>query len=175
MLRRLYHLGSDRAGTAGIEFAIVLPVMLIFSLVALEATLAVMASMCLSNAAISVANLVAQQSNVNASSIANFCTAGQLSMTPWSGSPLKIAIASVTNYGAGPRVDWQDTSCGSAGSISNATTLATGLIPKKNDSVIVVQASYRYTSPIQYLITAAINMTQNSVQRPRSGSNVSHT
>jgi Flp pilus assembly protein TadG len=148
--------------------------MLIFSLVAFEATLAVMASMCLSNAAISVANLVAQQSSVNSSSIANFCTAGQLSMTPLSGTPLKVAIASVTNYGSGPRVDWQDTSCGGAATISNATSLAAGLIPNKNDSVIVVQATYQFTSPIQYIIPAAINMTQNSVQRPRSGSNVSH-
>ena len=174
MLRRLYRLGSDRAGTAGIEFALALPLMLIFSLVALEATLAVMASMCLGNAAISVANLVAQQSSVNAPAIANFCTAGQLSMTPWSGTPLKVAIASVTNYGSGPQVDWQDTSCGGASPIANATSLATGLIPNKNDSVIVVVATYQFTSPIQYILPSTIKMTQNAVQRPRSGSNVSH-
>lgn len=174
MLLGLHRLARDRAGTAGIEFALSLPLMLILSLVALEATLAQMASMCLSNAAISVASLVAQQNSVNPAAVANFCTAGRLSMTPWSGSSLQIAIASVTNYGAGPQVDWQDTSCGGAATISNATSLATGLIPNKNDSVIVAKATYQFASPITYVLPSAISMTQNSVQRPRNGSSVSH-
>jgi Flp pilus assembly protein TadG len=174
MFRRLYRLGSDSSGTAGIEFALALPAMLILSLVALEWTLAQMASMCLSNAAISVASLVAQQKSVNTAAVANFCTAGKLSMTPWSAAPLQVAVASVTNYGAGPQVDWQDTSCGNAATISNAASLAAGLIPNKTDSVIIAKATYQFTSPITYILPSAINMTQNSVQRPRNGSSVSH-
>jgi len=60
MIRRFCRLGRDRTGTAGTEFALVLPLLLLLSLVALEVTLAVMASMCLTNAAESVADLVAQ-------------------------------------------------------------------------------------------------------------------
>jgi Flp pilus assembly protein TadG len=172
MTRRFQRLAKDRAGTAGIEFALVLPIMLLLSLVALEATLAVMASMCLTNAAESVADIVAQQNSANWS-ISNVCTAGQLSMTPLSGTPLQIAVASVTNnQGSGVSVDWQDTSCGGAATISNATTLAMPLIPDSGDSVIVVQASYKYTPPIQYLFSSSITMTQTSYQRPRNGASV---
>lgn len=172
MIRRFCRLDRDRAGTAAIEFAIVLPVILLLALVALETTLAVMAGMFLTNAAESVANIVAQQNSANWS-VSNVCTAGQMSMTPLSGTPIKVAIASVTNQGgAGASVDWQDTSCGNAASISNAASLAAGLIPDSGDSVIVVQATYTYTPPIQYILTSAINMTQTSYQRPRNGSSV---
>jgi Flp pilus assembly protein TadG len=170
-MRRFHRLIWDRSGTAGIEFAIVLPIMLLLSLVALETTLAVMASMSVTNAAESVADIVAQQNSADWS-VSNVCTAGQLSMTPLSGTPLKVAIASVTNDGGAPSVDWQDTSCGNASTISSAASLAAPLIPKNGDSVIVVQATYAYTPPIQYLFTSVINMTQNSIQRPRNGSTV---
>jgi Flp pilus assembly protein TadG len=171
-MRRFPRLVRDRTGTAGIEFAIILPVMLLLSLVALETTLAIMASMSVTNAAESVADIVAQQNSPDWS-ISNVCTAGQLSMTPLPGTPLKVAIASVTNNGGSlPTVDWQDTSCGSASAIANAASLAAPLVPKTGDSVIVVQATYSYTPPIQYLFTSVINMTQNSIQRPRNGSSV---
>ncbi len=170
MIRRFFRLGSDRAGTAGIEFAIVLPLMLVLSVVAVEATLAVMASMYLSNAAEAVADIVAQQSSSSSWSVANVCTAGQLSMTPLSGTPLQVAIVSVTNStGSGGSIDWQDTSCGNATSISNATSLAASLIPDKSDSVIIVQATYQYMSPIKYLFPSTISMSQTSYQRPRYG------
>jgi Flp pilus assembly protein TadG len=172
MRRRLCRLGTDRAGTAGIEFAIVLPIMLLLSLVALETTLAIMASMSLTNAADSVADIVAQQNSAGWS-VSNVCAAGQMSMSPLSGTPLSVAIASVTNNGgSAPTVNWQDTSCGSAGGISNAASLAAPLIPDSGDSVIVVQATYGYTPPIKYLFTSMINMTQTSFQRPRNGSSV---
>jgi Flp pilus assembly protein TadG len=171
MSRAFYRLGSDRAGTAGIEFALVLPILLLLSLVALETTLAVMASMGLTSAAESVADIVAQQTSAGWS-VSNVCTAGQLSMSPLSGTPLSVAIASVTNNGGSASVDWQDTSCGSAASISNAASLAAPLVPDSGDSVIVVQATYAYTPPIRYLFTSTINMTQTSLQRPRNGSSV---
>jgi len=171
-MRRFFHFGRDRTGTAGIEFAIVLPIMLLLSLVALEITLAIMASMSLTNAAESIADIVAQQNSAGWSA-SNVCAAGQKSMTPLSGTPLQVAIASVTNSGgSAPTVNWQDTSCGSATSMSNAASLAAPLIPDSGDSVIVVQATYAYTPPIKYLFTSTINMTQTSFQRPRNGSSV---
>jgi Flp pilus assembly protein TadG len=172
MIRRFCRLGGDSAGTAGIEFAIVLPIMLLLSLIALETTLAIMASMSLTNAAESVADIVAQQSSAGWS-VSNVCTGGQLSMSPLPGTPLQVAVASVTNDGgSGATVDWQNTSCGNAASIANAAALAKPLIPDSGDSVIVVQASYAYTPPIKYLFTSTINMTQTSFQRPRNGSSV---
>jgi Flp pilus assembly protein TadG len=171
-MRRFYCLTADRVGAASVEFALVLPILLALSLVALETTLAIMGSMFLTNAAEAVADVVAQQ-NSGGWSVSNVCTAGQLSMTPLSGTPLKIAIASVTNNGgSAPRLDWQDTSCGNASTIPNVTSLAAPLVPKNGDSAIVVQATYTYATPIQYLFTSSIKLSQNSIQRPRNGSSV---
>jgi Flp pilus assembly protein TadG len=170
-MRRFYHLAVDRVGAASVEFAIVLPIMLALSFVALETTLAIMASMFLTNAAEAVADIVAQQSSANWS-VSNVCTAGQLSMSPLSGTPLKVAIASVTNSGGSPTLNWQDTSCGNASTIPNVTGLAAPLVPDNGDSAIVVQATYAYTTPIKYLFTSVLNMQQTSIQRPRNGSTV---
>jgi Flp pilus assembly protein TadG len=171
-MRRLYRVTGDKVGSVSVEFALVLPILLALSLVALETTLAIMGSMFLTNAAEAVADVVAQQNSAGWS-VSNVCTAGQLSMTPLSATPLKIAIASVTNKGgSAPTLDWQDTSCGSASAISNVTSLAAPLVPKNGDSAIVVQATYTYATPIQYLFTSSINLSQNSIQRPRNGSSV---
>jgi len=172
-MRRFHHLSADRAGTATVEFVIVLPIMLMLAFVVLETTLAVMGSMFLTNAAEAVADIVAQQNSAGWS-VSNVCTAGQLSMTPLSATPLKIAIASVTNTGGSPTLNWQDTSCGNASTISNVTSLAAPLVPKNGDSAIVVQATYTYTTStsLQYMFAPTISMQQNSVQRPRNGTTV---
>ena len=172
-MRRFYRLREDKVGTATVEFAIVLPLMLMLAFAVLETTLAVMGSMFLTNAAEAVADIVAQQNSAGWS-VSNVCTAGQLSMTPLSGTPLKVAIASVTNTGGSPTLNWQDTSCGNASTIANVTSLAAPLVPKNGDSAIVVQATYTYatSTALQYLFTPTINMQQNSIQRPRNGSTV---
>jgi Flp pilus assembly protein TadG len=169
-MRRFYQLGEDRVGTATVEFAIVLPIMLVLAFVVLETTLAIMGNMFLTNAAEAISDIVAQQNSTW--SVSNVCTAGQLSMAPLSATPLKVAIASVTNNGGSPTLNWQDTSCGNASTISNVISLATPLVPKNGDSAIVVQASYAYTPPMQYLFASVINMQQYSIQRPRNGSTV---
>jgi Flp pilus assembly protein TadG len=173
-MRRFYQLGEDRVGTATVEFAIVLPIMLVLAFVVLETTLAIMSNMFLTNAAEAMSDIVAQEGSPGWS-VSNVCTAGQLSMTPLSGTPLKVAIASVTNNGGSPTLDWQDTSCGNASAIANVISLAAPLVPKNSDSVIVVQATYTYTPPMQFLFASVINMQQNSIQRSRPQGWISST
>ena len=105
----------------------------------------------------------------------NYCTGGQLVMMPFASSPLSATIASVTHYAAGISVDWQDTTCGSATSISNATTLASSVVPNVGDSVIIVKANYSYTSPISYVLSASFTLSQTAFSRPLKSSQVTHS
>lgn len=174
-MRRLRHLIAHQSGTALIEFALILPIMITLFLGVFEGTRIVAASMRLANAAQSVADMVAQQSNVTATMMTNFCSGGQLSMTPLPGASLQIAVTEVTNTGAGLTVDWNDTTCNSATAIANATTLATSLVPNTNDSVIIVQATYAYTSPISYVFAKSYTLTQTTYQRPYNVGTVTHS
>ena len=175
MLRRLQRLLTHQGGTALIEFALILPIMVTLFLGVFEGTRVVAASMRLANAAQSVADMIAQQSNITSAMMTNFCSGGQLSMTPLSGASLQISVAEVTNSGSSLTVDWNDTTCNSATAIANATTLATSLVPNANDSVIIVQATYAYASPISYVLAKTYTLTQTAYQRPYNVATITHS
>jgi Flp pilus assembly protein TadG len=174
MLRWLHHLRKDERGAALIELALVMPIMMTLFFGGFEVTRVINANTRVAAAAQSLADLVAQQSAVTATSVANFCKGGQLVMTPFPNASLKATIASVTRGGSGTTVDWQDTTCGTSTSISNATTLASPVIPNAGDSVIVVKTTYAYTSPFSYVLHASYTLTQTAFARPQMGSQVVH-
>ncbi|MDE2228687.1 MAG: pilus assembly protein [Alphaproteobacteria bacterium] len=175
MLRRLYRLIRHQDGAALVEFALILPIMITLFMGAFEVTRVVAADMRLANAAQSVADMIAQQSNITSTMMTNFCNGGQLAMTPLSGTSLKVAVAEVTNTGSGRVVDWNDTTCNTATTISGATTLATSLVPNTNDSVVIVQATYSYTSPFSYVLAKSYTLTQTAYQRPYNVGTITHS
>jgi hypothetical protein len=115
-------------------------------------------------AAQAFADMIAAQNSVDATALTNFCNGVQMVMVPYVTTSLKAAIASVTN-GA---VDWSDTSCGPATAISSPTSVAAALGVGGGNSVIIVQTTYTYTSPLSYLMPASITLTQTAFARPRN-------
>jgi len=163
-IRPLRDLVRDRSAVAVVEFAIVMPLMLMLTMGTFEATRAVRAKMKADFAAQTFADLIAAQNAVDAATLTNFCNGAQMVMVPYPTTSLKAAIASVTNG----TVDWTDTTCGSATAISNPTTIASTLSGGGGNSVIIVQTTYSYTSPVPYLMPASITLTQTAFARPRN-------
>jgi len=156
----------DRAGTAAVEFALLLPIMttLLFGL--FEGANAVMAYMKCIAATQTVADLVTQQQSVNSTDIDNFYTAGQLVMSPFSAASLGIAVTSVTfdiNTGAAAQA-WQQTRNSSP--MNNSTVLAAGY-GQKGESVVIVQGTFTYASWLHYVLPSTITMSQIAFSRPR--------
>lgn len=173
MRRRLSPLADD-GGSAAIEFALVLPLMISLFMGIFEVTRVVSADMRLTAATQSIADIMAQQVNVSLAESANFCNGAKMTMYPLSGTVLKAAVASVTKGASSTTVNWNDTTCGGATTISNAATLAPTLTPNVNDSVIIVQTSYSYTSPISYVLAASYTLTATAYARPRNVTTVTH-
>lgn len=167
-------LQRNREGTAMVEFALVLPILIVMFAGLFEVTRVVAANMRLEDAAQSVADMIAQQSNVSSSMMANFCEGGQLAMYPLSGAPLKISVAEVTNTSSGLVVDWSDTNCGSAAQISGVTSSAASLVPNVTDSVIVVQATYAYSSPLSLVLESSYLLSETAFQRPYNVGTITH-
>lgn len=167
----------DRRGVVAIEFALLMPVMVILLFGGFEATRMVRASMRLNDVAETVADLVAQQTTLTSSGMANICTGGGLVMTPFPTGTLDATVASVTyaSTSAGRVLDWQDTSCGNGSNIASPTTLAVSYTPNVKDSVIVVQAVYVYAPLVSSIITAGFTMTRTAYARPRNGTSVTHS
>jgi Flp pilus assembly protein TadG len=170
--RRLVELLRNCRATVAIEFAFALPIlcMMVFGLY--EVTEGVICYMKVVDAANTVADLIGQQltatTGIGQNEFNNFYVAGQLVMTPSSGSNLGLAVASVYYNGTGgnPTVAWQIERGGGA-AMSNPKSYVSGL-GTANGSTIVVQATYTYTSLLNYFITSPIQITSTVTTQPRN-------
>jgi Flp pilus assembly protein TadG len=174
MRRLLCAVLGDRAGVAAIEFAIALPVLCMMVFGVFEITQAVICYYKLVDAANSIADLIGQttvsEGGVGNTDFDNFYTAGQMIMAPNSGAALQLDIASITynSKGAGTTVAWQ-VRRGGASKIANATLKsAASTLGVANGSVIIVTATYSFTSPLDYFITSAITMSFEAFAIPRN-------
>ena len=177
-MQLLRNLWRKCGGAASIEFALILPVMLVMFMGVFEVSQALIMYMKVIDVADTVSDLVAQQKQVASSDIDNYYTAGQLVMTPSIGAGLGLYVASITfdPVTGSPSVAWGVTR-GGATAMSNAAAAnaATGLggacksaSANPCDSVILAEASYTYTSPLGYLLTKGITMSANVFSRPRA-------
>jgi Flp pilus assembly protein TadG len=94
-------IATECSGSAAVEFALVVPVMVSLWLGSVEVSRVVQADMQLYNAAEAAANVAANQLNSvreDITSVDNFCNGAKLAMYPFlTAGSLSIAIASVTN------------------------------------------------------------------------------
>ncbi len=167
--RALSVLLRDRRATVAIEFGFAMPIMCMMTFGLYEVTQGVICYMKVVDVAHTVADLVAQAPNtgIGNTEFDNYYIAGQLVMTPSSGTNLGFAIANVyyDSNGANPTVGWQ-IQRGGAAAITNATSFVSGL-GTANGSTIIVQASYTYSSLLNYFITSPIVITSEVTEQPR--------
>lgn len=166
----------DLSGIAAVEFAVLLPVLLTLFIGSYETSGLLLAYLKLEAAAETAADLVAQTA-VNtvlaASDFTNISSAVDQVMTPLSTANLKIAYASVT-YSTGTAViDWHT-------EVNGATAITVGSLPNgvsattlgnatsgSTDSVIVVQLTYPYTSPLSGYFNTNYTLVEAAFNRPR--------
>jgi Flp pilus assembly protein TadG len=171
MLRRFR---DDRKGVAAVEFALIAPIMLAMYFGLAELTLAMMAERRASHAASVVADLVAQSTQVNAAQVTDIFTVGGVILKPLPAAPLKMRITSVKADAAGsPMVIWsQGNGLTALAAGGTPTGFPTGLLAV-GDSVIMAEAAYTYTSPLQQLMPDPVTFNRKFYLRPRKSAEVS--
>jgi Flp pilus assembly protein TadG len=172
------HLRHDSSGLAAVEFALILPIMLLLFLGSFETTNLVLAYMKLEASAETAADLVAQtrvNTVLQSADFTNITNAVKqvLWPLPTTGALLKIAFASIT-YSTGTAViDWHTET-------NSATPITTANIPYSvslanlgnqtagsTDSVIIVTLTYSYTSSFSYVLASSYTLTESAFNRPR--------
>jgi Flp pilus assembly protein TadG len=162
----------DCRATVAIEFAFALPIlcMLVFALY--EVTQGVITYMKVVDVANTVSDLIGQistaQGGVGNQDFDDYYIAGELVMYPSTGTNLALAVTSVyyNSTGAHPTVAWS-VERGGAAAISSPTSYVSGL-GTANGSTIIVQATYTYTSLLDYFITSPITITSEVTSQPRN-------
>lgn len=170
---RLKGFWRDRRGVSAVEFALIAPVLIVMYCGLAELTQAMMAQRRLSNIASQMGDLVAQGTQTGPLKTADIFKIGQITMSPFPTSGLKMCIASVTSDSTGKdTVAWSKpsvtgmTNCPAAG--STVTDIPVGLLPA-SQSVVMARASYTYTSPIKLVMPTSMTFARTYYLRPRKG------
>jgi Flp pilus assembly protein TadG len=157
MLTRLRTFRRDKSGLAAVEFALILPLMIamFFGVEELSQALACRANVV--NVASTTADLVAQQSATTAADLQNTFLAANAILYPYDPSVAQITLTSVvydpaTGSLTSGKVAWSKTKGGTAHAPGTTMALPAGLMVA-NQSVIVAEISYPYTSPTVKFVT----------------------
>ncbi len=172
-IRRFGGMGRDKKGIAAVEFALILPFMMLLYLGTAELTYGLMANRKMTLAARTLSDLVAQQNDTTSATpgritdakLTTIFTAANAIMAPFTATPLKLAVSSIgftPNTATPPvytaRTQW--TAISNTGtprpcsvnltSVANtshpsSTTMPAGLFGA--GTVIVADVSYDFTPP----------------------------
>jgi Flp pilus assembly protein TadG len=164
MLKRF---GEDRRGVAAIEFALIVPVMLLLYCGLAEVTLGIVAERRAGHAASVVADLVTQEANLTSADLTDIFTVGQAIMRPFDSASLKMRVTDVRANAAGvPQVIWSRGSGMGGLAAGPAAGFPAGLIAA-NESMIMTEVSYAYDSPLHIAVPTALNFSNTFYLRPR--------
>jgi Flp pilus assembly protein TadG len=173
--RRLAQFRCDASGIAAIEFAVIVPIMLVLFFGVVEATNGIAAYRDVTTMAHTVADLTSQSSSVRDSDLANFFSASTEIMYPYSTSTsdpnLKQYVEEIwVNSSLQGRIQWAATSDGSPAATPGTVVSIPPSLKVANTYIIYSSVSYLYVpiGGIGYVMNkAGVLLTDSSYTRPR--------
>ncbi len=160
----------DREGVALVEFAMLLPVMLVAYVGMVEVVQLVMINRKVTQLTSALSDLTARVQSVAPADVENIFNAAQTILMPYDNSKASMAIASVVIDSAGvARVCWSNQRNGTVPARGSAVVIPDSVrIP--STSVIMARASYRYTPAFGYVLTGTFTLGDSPIYaRPRNG------
>ena len=180
--------GTNKNGMAAVEFALILPVMLVIFFGVMEFSRALTARAAVTSLTSTVADLVAQEKNPTSGDMANVFDAAGKILYPFSAANATITVYSIVDdgkQGAAGQVAWSCTKAGTAAAAAGPTSPPAGskggeMISLTNldkdgkptyggsGSVVLAEVVYNYTSPTMEVLTKPIAMKNTYYAKPRS-------
>lgn len=175
--------GADRRGVSAVEFAIIVPILLLLFLGATDLVPAIMAHSQIDHANESTGDMAGEYSLMQASDMVTVFSVAPDVIEPLSSANLYVRVTNVYTDGKGhAKVYW---SCGQGpltpytanSSVTTTPTnsalslfLKTGTAAAANTSYIMSEIRYSYTPVTGYELTGPVIMTDTSYLLPRSSS-----
>lgn len=160
----------DREGVALVEFAMLLPVMLVAYIGMVEVVQLVMINRKVTQLTSALSDLTARVQSVSPANVENIFDASETILMPYDKGLAKMVIASVVIDSAGvARVCWSNQRKGTAPARGTTVTIPE-IYRTPNTSVIMARASYTYTPAIGYVLTGSYTLGDSPIYaRPRNG------
>lgn len=165
---------SREGGAVLVEFAIILPILIVLFLGLAEFTEAFSVNRKLAGTAGAVADLVAQESSVDNAYLADVSALGQELMKPHNTGPMELVIISiVTDANNNTTVDWSYPST-SGYTKGGSYTPPDSAMMSPNSSLIVAEARYNFTPTVGHFL-GTFEMSEAAYFRPRLAQKVMKT
>lgn len=171
---RLMRLLRDRSGTAAVEFAIILPVMLLLYLGTFEASHLIMTKRKVESAAEAVGGIVARSPNMDMTRLKNVLLVFDGIAGDVDGEDPKVTITTVrTDANGKATVDWQRV--GTAAGVASGTPfqLAANLAGLPDSYFVVTRVEYRFDPTFDVGgVFGGVKFDRTFSFRPRKGAAV---
>jgi Flp pilus assembly protein TadG len=166
---------DDRRGVGAVEFALVVPIVIVVYLAGFEIAEAASVYRKLTDTTVQLANVTAQYSTMSGADVSNVMGASSQIMTPYATGPLSIVLSEVTTDANGAAtVTWSQESNGAALKCGSAVTMPAGFATA-NTSYILVQTTYGYTPTIGAAFVGPIKMADQIFMVPRQSPSIPYT
>jgi Flp pilus assembly protein TadG len=164
-LPRLF--AGDRRGLAAVEFAMLLPFMLVLYVGVTEVGKAIAISRKVTLTVRTVTDLVTQYSALSTADMSTLVNASAQVMAPYPSSNLVVTVSEVSTDASGnATITWSTSLNGTAYTTGQTVTLPSA-ISKPNISLIWGQVQYNYTPIIGYHIIGTKALTDQIYMNPR--------
>lgn len=174
-LRGWRALAADRRGVAAVEFALVVPVVIVVYLAGFEVMEASTVYRKVTDTTVQLANVTAQYTTMSRADATNVLNASSQIMTPYPTTNLTIVLSEVTTNATGVgKVAWSQAYQGTALATGTTVAMPAGY-QTPNASYILVQTTYAYQPVIGGAFIKPITMTNQIFMLPRSSSSIPNT
>lgn len=158
---------TEKKGAAAVEFALIVPILIVLYLGVVELSLALSLERKVVLTTSAIADLVAQADEVDLGELQDIVAASSAILAPFDAARMAARISSVTMQVNGKiEVGWSDGFNLQPLSVGEAVTLPDGLL-SPSQSVIMVEVIYDYDSPIGRIRGASYQMQETYYIRPR--------
>ena len=165
------HIKDDNTGVVAVEFALILPFLLLLLMGVIELSNGLLAKRKLLNAVQTASDLISQEIDVNTTKMNSIYLAANLTMSPLNAAAMTIGVASVRfdDTSGAPVLDWADGT--NSGTVIDPLIKADGR-GEAGSSIIIVTGSYAYSPLVKLIVPVSFSMTETAYVRPRKVSYV---
>jgi Flp pilus assembly protein TadG len=167
LLLRLRDFAGGQGGMAAVEFAVLLPFMLVAYLGGVEIGDGVAINRKVAITTRAVADLASRYTAIADADMSTILGASSTIVAPYPAAPLAVTVSQITVDSRGnATVSWSDTLNGTARTKGSAVTLP-GTLNTPNSYYIWGEVRYAYTPTLGYVMTGTYTLTNQIFMSPR--------
>jgi len=173
--RATARLSADCSGLAAVEFALVVPIMLVMFFGTVEFSSAIALKRKVTTIARTISDLTSQGAIASNADLATYFAVGAKITYPYSSTPTNMTISElyVDPSSGVVRVQWSQGAAPRA--IGSTVSIPTGLISRDpttnavlaNQYLIYSEVNYQYTPAVGYVMRASVTLSDVAYTRPR--------